>query len=130
MERTEGDEDDHPDTDVNLATAVPVLEDGAGGIDVVWGDDKILHEVIVTEGEPYGGVDETGSIAGEAALVGNVGGHFTERDHDKVTDEADEAVPEEETEWTASAGVGFESTGRRLAEWRERLTGQVQCRIR
>lgn len=119
MERTEGDEHYHPGANVNFATTIPVLEDGASGVDVVWGDDEILHEVIVAKGESDGGVDETGSITGEATLVWNVGRHFAERNHDEVTDETDEAVPEEETEWTASAGVGFESTQRRLAGWKE-----------
>ena len=108
MKQTEGDEDDHPDADVNLATTIPVLEDSTGGIDVVWGDDEILHEIIVPKGKSDGGVHETGSITGEAALVWNVGGHFTERNHDEVANEAEEAVAEEETEGSASAGLGFE----------------------
>ena len=109
VERTEGDEDDHPDANVNLATAIPVLEDSTSGINVVGGDDEILHEVIVPKGKPDGGVHETSSITGEATLVWNVGGHFAEGNHDKVTDKTDEAVPEEEAEGSASTGLGFES---------------------
>ena len=107
-EHTEGDEDDHPDANVNLATTIPVLEDSTSGIDVVGGDDEILQEVIVAKGKSDGGVHETGSITSEPTLVWNVGRHFAERNHDKVTNETDEAVPEEETEGTASAGLGFE----------------------
>ena len=84
------------------------MEDSTSGIDVVWGDDEILHEVIVPKGKSDGGVHETSSITGEATLVWNVGTHFTERNHDKVTNKTDEAVPEEETEGSASVGLGFE----------------------
>ena len=108
VERTKGDEDDHPDADVDLATTVPVLEDGTGGINVVGGDDQILQEVIVSEGESDGRVHETGGITGEAALVGNVGRHLAEGNHDEVANKTDEAVPEQETEGATSAGVGFE----------------------
>ena len=107
-EHTEGDEDDHPDANVNLATTIPVLEDSTSGINVVGGDNEILHEVIIPKGKSDGGVHETGSITGETTLVWNVGGHFAERNHDKVTDKTDEAVPEEETEGSTSIGLGFE----------------------
>lgn len=93
MEHTEGDEDDHPDANIDLATTIPVLEDSTSSIDVVGGDDEILHEVIVPKGKSYGGVHETGSITSEAAFVRNVCGHFAEGNHDKVTDRTDEAVP-------------------------------------
>jgi hypothetical protein len=93
-EQTEGDEDDHPDADVNLATTIPVLENSTSGIDVIGGNDEILHEVIVPKRKSNGGVHETGSITGKATLVWNVGRHFAEGNHDKVTDKADEAVPE------------------------------------
>ena len=106
VERTEGDEDDHPDANVNLATAIPVLENGASGIDVVGGDDEILHKVVVSQGEPDGGVYETGGITGEATLVGNVGGHLAKRNHDEVANKPDESVPEEEAEGTTSAWNG------------------------
>jgi len=45
---TEGDEDDHPDANVDLATTIPVLEDSTSGIDVVGGDDEVLEEVVVS----------------------------------------------------------------------------------
>ena len=108
MERTKGDEDDHPDSDVDFAATMPVLKDRTGGIDVVWGDNQILQEVIVSKGESDGRVHETGSITGEATLVWNVGRHFTERNHDEVAHKTDEAVPEQETEGATSAGVGSE----------------------
>jgi len=108
MERTKGDEDDHPDADVDFAATVPVLEDRTGGVNVVGGDDQILQEVVVSEGESNGGVHETGSVAGEATLVWNIGRHFAERNHDKVAHETDEAVPKQETEGATSAGVGSE----------------------
>jgi len=107
VERTERDEDDHPDADVDLATTMPVLEDRASGIDVVWSDNQILHEIIVSQGEPDRRVHETGSVTGEAPFVWNVGGHFTERNHDKVANKPDEAVPEEEAEGATSAGSGI-----------------------
>lgn len=94
----EGDEDYHPYTGINLATTIPVLEDGAGGIDVVWGNDEVFHEIIVTKGESNGGVHETGGISRETAFMGNVCGHFTERNHDKVTDKANEAISDKNTE--------------------------------
>lgn len=108
MERTEGDEDDHPNADVDLATTVPVLEDRTRGINIVGGDDQILQEVVVPKGESDGRVHETGSIAGEATLVWDVGRHFTERNHDEVTNKTDETVPKQETEGTTSAGMGSE----------------------
>lgn len=129
MGQTEGDEDDHPDANVNLATTIPVLEDSTGGIDVVWGDDEILHEIVVPEGKSDGGVDETGSITGEATLMRDVGGHFTERNHDEVTNETEEAVAEEETEGSASTGLGFELERRGLATERK-LTERALSRIR
>jgi len=110
VERTKGDEDDHPGADVDLAATVPVLEDGSSGVNVVGGDDQILHEIIVPKGKSNGRVHETGSITGEPALVWNVGGHFTERNHDEVANKADEAVPKQETKGAASAEVGFEWT--------------------
>ena len=119
MKRTEGDEDDHPNADVDLATTVPVLEDSTSGVNVVWGDNQIFHEVVVPEGKPDGRVDETGRITGEATLVWNVGRHFAERNHDKVTNETDEAVPKKKTEGAASAGVGLEQARGRLADWRD-----------
>ena len=128
MGQTEGDEDDHPDANVNLATTIPILEDGTGGIDVVWGDDEILHEIIVPEGKSDGGVHETGSITGEATLMWDVGGHFTERNHDKVTNETEEAVAEEETEGSASTGLGFELERRGLA-MEMKLTERALFRI-
>ena len=108
MKRTEGDEDDHPDANVDLATTVPVLEDRTGGIDVVGGDNQILQEVIVSKGKSDGRVHETGGITGETTLVWNIGRHFTERDHDEIANKTDEAVPKQETEGATSAGVGSE----------------------
>ena len=99
--RTECNEDDHPNPDIDLASTVPVLENSASGINVVWCDDEILHKIVVSESESNGRIDETSSIAGEAALVRDVSGHFTERNHDKVANKTDEAVPEENTERTA-----------------------------
>ena len=108
VERTEADEDDHPDTDVDLATTVPVLEDRSGGINVVGGDDQILQKVIISKGESDGRVHETGGITGEASFVWNVGRHFAERNHDEVANKPDKAVAKQETEGTTSAGVGSE----------------------
>ena len=105
IELTEGDEDDHPDANIDLSTTIPVLKDSAGGIDIVWGDDEIFHEIIVSKSESDGWIHETCGITGEATLMGNVGGHFTERNHDEVTDKADEAVPKEKTERTATRGM-------------------------
>jgi len=48
VERTEGDEDDHPYANVDFATTIPVLEDSTSGVDVVGGDDEVLHEVVVS----------------------------------------------------------------------------------
>ena len=61
---------------------MPILKDGTGGVDVVRGDDEILHEIIVPKREPDGGVHETGGVPGEPTLMGDVRGHLTERDHD------------------------------------------------
>lgn len=107
MERTEGDEDDHPDGNMDLTTTMPVLEYSPGGVGIVGGDDEILHEIIVSKGETKCGVHETGGITCEATFVRNVCGHFTEGNHDKVTNEPDETVPDENTEWTTSGGLGF-----------------------
>jgi hypothetical protein len=126
--RTEGDEDDHPDTDVDFATTFPVLEDSTSGIDVVGNYNEILEEIVVTEGESDGGVHETGSISGEATLMWNVGRYFSERSHNEVTDKANETVPEEQAEGTTSARMGFELARRRLAGWS--LTGRAPFRIR
>lgn len=103
VELTEEDEDDHPDPDIDLTTAMPVLEDGACGIDIVWGDDEVFQEVIVSKSESDSRVHETGRIACETALVWNVGGHFTERNHDEVAHEANEAVAKEKAERTTTA---------------------------
>jgi len=73
VERTEGEEDNHPDADVDLTTTVPVLEDRSGGINVVGGDDQTLQEVIVIKGKSDGRIHETSGIVGEAALVWNAG---------------------------------------------------------
>lgn len=119
MERTEGDEDDHPDGDVDLTATMPVLEYSPGGTDIVGGDDEILHEIIVSKGETKCRVHKTSSIAGEASFVRNVCGHFTERNHDKVTNKTDETVSDKDTEWTASGELGFGLRGRMLNEWGE-----------
>ena len=108
MKRTKCDEDDHPDADVDLTTTMPVLENRTSGINVVGGDDQILHEIIVPKGKTDGGVHETGGITCEATLVWNVGGHFTERNHDEIADETDEAISQQETEGATSGEVRFE----------------------
>jgi len=118
MERTEGNEDDHPDANMNFAATIPVLEDGTSGVDVVGSDDEILHKIVVSEGESDGGVHETGGITGEATLVRNVGRHFTKRNHDHVANKPDEAVPKEDTERTTPAEAGLGS-GRGLGSWRD-----------
>ena len=108
MGRTKGDKDDHPNANVDFATTVPVLEDSTSGIDIVGGDNQILEEIVISEGKPDGGVYEAGSIASEATLVWNVGGHFAERNHDEVANKTDETIPKEDAKRSASARVGFE----------------------
>lgn len=71
------------------------MEDGTGGIDIVWGDNEVFQEIIVSKSKSDSGVHETGGITGEATLMRNVGGHLTERNHNKIADETDEAVPKE-----------------------------------
>ena len=81
---------------------MPVLKDSPGSIDIVWGGDEVFHEIIVSKSESDSRIHETRGIAGETTFMRNVGGHFTERDHDKVADKANETVPKEKTEWAAS----------------------------
>ena len=83
------------------------MEDGAGGVDVVWGNDEIFHEIVVPEGESNGGVHETGGVSRKTALVGNVCGHFTERNHDKVTNKANKGISDKNTEGATSGAVGL-----------------------
>lgn len=104
------------------------MKDSTSGVDVVWGDDEIFHEIIVSEGESDGGVHKPGGISGEAAFMGNIGGHFAERNHDKVTDESDEAVPEEKTKGAASGGTKIRWNGADR-EGRRGLTGREPSRI-
>jgi hypothetical protein len=129
IELTEGDEEDHPDTDIDLTTTIPVLKDSTGRVDIVRGDEEIFQEIIVPKSESDGGVHETGGIPGEATLMGNIGGHFTERNHDKVADESDEAVPKKKTERAASRRTEVRFEQRILGSWR-RLTGREPFRIR
>lgn len=93
-----GDEDDHPNAGIDLAATMPVLEDGAGGVNVVWGNDEIFHEIIVSKSESNGRVHETGGISRETTFMGNVCGHFTERNHDEVTNKANKAISDKDTE--------------------------------
>ena len=108
MERTEGNEEDHPGANVDFATTVPVLEDSTSGVDVVGGDDQVLHEVVVPKSESDGRVHETGGVTSKATLMWDVGGHLAERNHDEVANKPDETVPKEDTEGATSGGWGLE----------------------
>lgn len=94
---------------------MPILEDSTSGINVVGSNDQVFHEVVVSEGESDGRVNETGSITGEATLVRDIGRHFSKRNHDEVANKPDEAVSKEEAKGATSAGVGSEWVRRRLA---------------
>ena len=106
---------------------MPILKYGTGGIDIVWGDDEILHEIIVSKSETDGGVHEAGGITCEATLMWDICGHFTERNHDKVADKTDEAVPEEKAERAASGGVESRSGGWRRIKGESGLSPDESC---
>lgn len=113
---------------MDITTTLPVLKDSAGGADIVWGDDEIFHKIVVSKCESDSGVHETAGISSKATLMGNVGGHFTEGNHDKVTDESDKAVPKEKTKRAASRRRKIVLEPGKLREWRG-LTGRELFRI-
>lgn len=85
------------------AIDIPVPDNNARSIDVVRGDDKVFHQIVPSQSEAKGGIDEACRITAEARIVAirvncythtreerdlffmrKVGRHFSQARHDHI----------------------------------------------
>jgi hypothetical protein len=67
------------------------------------------YDVVPSDGEREGGVDESSSESNVTTGNWQVGNHLSERDHDRVTNGTHEGVSHEQTE-RSTIGEGVSST--------------------